>query len=123
MVDRCTGLSPARAAYRHGDAWLDELIPYLDENARFFRAYLQENLPKIKAFPLEGTYLQWVDFRALKLSDEGLEALLRDRAGLWVSQGNIFGKEGGGFARFNLATQRENLKDALTRLRGAIQSI
>lgn len=117
------GFIACEAAYRHGEPWLDQLIAYLNGNAQFFQRFVAESVPRVTADELQGTYLQWVDFRALRLDDGALESLIRDRAGLWVSQGYIFGKEGSGFARFNLATQRKTLRQALERLQVAVASL
>lgn len=67
-----------------------------------------------------GTYLQWVDCRALELTPDALDALFREEAGLWVSRGDQFGAEGAGFVRLNIATQRVRLEEALDALRDAL---
>ena len=117
------GLIAAEAAYRDADEWLDQLLSYLGSNAAYFRNYLEENIPLITADRLQGTYLQWVDFRKLGLNDEELEAFLRDKAKLWLSQGHTFGREGSGFIRFNLATPRANLTQALEQLTEAVHTL
>ncbi len=117
------GIIACEAAYREGEQWLDELLCYIAGNAGFFKRYLEENIPGVSADDLQGTYLQWVDFRKLGLSKEELEALLHDKARLWLSQGYIFGEEGSGFARFNLATQRSTLTRALDQLEEAVRTL
>ena len=114
------GLTACVAAYEHGAEWLDELKGYLKDNFDFLRAYLKENLPEIVLIEPEGTYLAWLDCRALHLSDEELEALM-GRAGLWLDDGYIFGEGGSGFERMNLACPRAVLKTALERLKSAIK--
>ena len=57
------GVAALKAAYNHGEAWLDELREYLWDNARTVYCFLEDNLPGVVASPLEGTYLMWLDFR------------------------------------------------------------
>jgi len=110
------GFIACKAAYSTGENWLDGVIGYINENSIFLNKYLADNAADIRAYDLQGTYLQWLDFRALGLEDAELENFLRDKAKLWLSQGYTFGKEGSGFARINIATQRATLKKALEQL-------
>lgn len=114
------GLTACAAAYEKGDGWLDELKQYLAENLAFVRAYLTENLPNIKLVEPEGTYLLWLDCRALGLDDEQLQELIEQRAKLWLDEGYIFGKGGSGFERINIACPRATLETALERLKEGV---
>ncbi len=114
------GLTACQAAYEGGRQWLDELKIYLKGNLDFVRSYLEEFLPEIKLIEPEGTYLIWLDFRALGLSEEELEDLIVNKAGLWLDSGAIFGKDGEGFERINMACPRVVLKEALDRLKNAV---
>ena len=73
-------------------------------------------MPKIKLIYPEGTYLLWLDFNELNLSDDVLESLLLDKAKIWLDGGKKFGKTGGGFQRLNVALPRKKLKYALESL-------
>ena len=117
------GFIACEAAYRGGEKWLDAVLDYINENSSFLKEYLAANIPDIKAFELQGTYLQWLDFRALGFDDTELENFLRGKAKLWLSQGYAFGKEGSGFVRINLATQRATLERALEQLSQALQTL
>lgn len=114
------GMAACVAAYEKGGEWLDALRVYLAENLAFLRTWLGENLPIVKLTEPEGTYLVWLDFRALKLSDDELKRLVEQKARLWLDDGYIFGRGGSGFERVNIACPRAVLKEALTRLKGAI---
>lgn len=114
------GLTACQTAYEGGRQWLDELKVYLKGNLDFVRAYLKELLPEIKLIEPEGTYLIWLDFRELRLQEEELEDLIVNRAGLWLDSGAIFGKDGAGFQRINMACPRSVLNEALNRLRNAM---
>lgn len=116
------GYEACRLAYEHCEAWLDELITVLDGNFRFMREYLEKNLPIIKMYRTEGTYLAWIDCRALGLSNEELERL-HIRHDLFLDEGYIFGKEGNGYERINIACPRHVLADALSRMSEAYSEI
>ena len=117
------GMTACVAAYTYGAEWLDELKSYLTENLNFARKYLKENLPDIKLIEPEGTYLIWLDCRALKLSDEELQNLVEQKAKLWLDDGYIFGKGGSGFERINIACPRATLKEGLDRFTRAVKSL
>ena len=117
------GLHACHAAYETGREWLEELKVYLKGNLNFTRAYLEENLPQIKLIEPEGTYLIWLDFRALGLPEEKLEHLIVHEAKLWLDSGAIFGAVGEGFERINIACPRAVLKEALERLHRAVNQM
>lgn len=117
------GLVACRAAYERGEAWLEELLIYLTDNLTFVREFLGERLPQIKLVEPQGTYLIWLDFRALGLSDELLEELIVKKAKLWLDEGTMFGEEGSGFQRLNIACPREILRQALMQLESAVNSV
>lgn len=117
------GLVACRAAYQHGARWLDELKSYLTLNLEFVRSFLADNLPQIRLVEPEGTYLLWLDCRALGLPDRELDDLIVHRAGLWLDAGPMFGAGGEGFQRLNIACSRAVLQKALTRLNAAVKEI
>ncbi|MDR3319159.1 MAG: pyridoxal phosphate-dependent aminotransferase [Clostridiales bacterium] len=114
------GIVAAEAAYRYGEPWLAALVAYLEKNADFIAGYLKQNLPQIKYQKPEGTYLAWLDFSALRLSQKELDRLITYKAGLWLDSGLIFGAEGAGFQRINFACPRSVLKEALDKLTKAL---
>ena len=116
------GIVACKAAYTYGEEWLKQLKVYLKENLDFLREYLKKELPQITLIEPEGTYLIWLDFRALGLSKEALHTLIEEKAGLWLDEGDIFGPEGEGFERINIACPRKTLEEALNRIRTAVSS-
>ena len=116
------GAVAQRAAYEGGEAWLDELLGYLDGTRAFVETFLAERLPMIHVSPLMGTYLMWLDMRALRLEQDALEKFLVEKAGLGLSGGTFFGEEGRGFMRMNIATPRRNVERALGQLEAAIKA-
>jgi cystathionine beta-lyase len=114
------GLIACQAAYAHGAEWLDALKKYLEGNIEFVRSFLSARLPKIKHIEPQGTYLLWLDFRQLNMSEEEREEFLIQKAGIWLSKGTIFGREGTGFERMNIASPRLILKKALLQLERAL---
>lgn len=117
------GLVACEAAYKYGRQWLNELKEYLLDNLNFLRDYLETNIPQIKLIEPEGTYLIWLDCSALGLEDKALEKFIVEKAKLWLDSGYIFGKEGEGFQRINIACPRETLKKALEQLKEAVDEI
>lgn len=114
------GLVACEAAYRHGEEWFLAVSEYIRENAVFVREYLEKYLPKVKMTKLEGTYLVWLNFREYGLTDEELENLLLYKAGVWLDGGSMFGKEGKGFQRINIACPRVVLQEALDKISAAL---
>ena len=117
------GLAAARAAYESGKEWLDEVRAYIKDNLIFFRDYLKENIGELSLIEPEGTYLVWVDFRKLGLSEKQREDLIVNKAKLWIDSGAMFGVDGEGFERFNIACPRSYLKKALDSLAKAIKGL
>ena len=110
------GLVACESAYRYGRDWLEQLLVYLRGNLDFARAYITENMPGVRLIEPEGTYFLWLDFRKLGLEKEELNRLIIEKAGLWLDAGEIFGSEGAGFQRINMACPRATLEEALKRL-------
>ena len=110
------GLVACQAAYETGEEWLKELKIYLEGNLDYVRTFLKENLPEIKLTEPEGTYLLWLDFKSLGMKEEQLKDLVENKAKLWLDSGAMFGPDGEGFERINIACPREILKQALTQL-------
>ncbi len=113
----------AEAAWRKGDAWLDELRAYVLANDRYMTDYLARELPAVTAFPLEGTYLALLDMRGLGMNDQQLNEFLLGRAKVWFDEGPMFGKGGEGMQRINLACPRRILDECLTRMAEAFRGI
>lgn len=114
------GLVATTAAYTHGAEWLTALMEYVAGNYRFLVDYLAEHLPQIKVIQPEGTYLVWLDCRALGLAQAERFALLFDEARVFLDYGEMFGPEGGGFERINIACPRSILAEALERIETAV---
>ena len=100
-------------AYRYGESWLEQVLEYVQRNYDFLVSRLAEQLPEARLFPLEGTYLTWVDLRSLGMSDEELKQRILGRARVWLDDGPMFGTGGEGFQRINLACPRRTLNKAL----------
>lgn len=111
------GLVASEAAYREGRPWLEAVKSYLKGNLDFTRSFFKKEMPEMKLIEPEGTYLIWVDASAYGLSNEELEHKILYDCHLWLDMGYIFGKEGEGFLRFNLACPRETLEKGLRQLK------
>ncbi|MFP3953732.1 MAG: MalY/PatB family protein [Candidatus Acetothermia bacterium] len=116
------GLVALKAAYGSGDGWLERQLAYLEDNIEFTLDAV-EGMPGVEAFRPEGTTLIWLDFRGLELTDEELEGFLVDKAKVGLDMGSWFGPGGEGFARLNVACQRETVKEGLSRISRALEDI
>lgn len=117
------GVIATQAAYNEGEEWLTQLIEYLHNNYFYMKVFCQENLPMYPIATLEGTYLVWMDCRAIGLSSEKLEQKLIDKAKLWLNAGTIYGTDGEGFMRWNIACPRATLKVGLERFTDFIHKL
>lgn len=109
------GVIATIAAYNEGEEWLNQLLQYIHGNYLFFKDYCEEHLPQLPVAPLEGTYLAWMDCRSLGIPSEELEEELMKEAKLWLNAGSMYGKEGEGFMRWNLACPRQLVKEGMER--------
>jgi cystathionine beta-lyase len=110
------GMAATEAAWRTGEAWLDALLPYLENNRDLFHARIEAAAPGARSMRLDGTYMAWVDFSATGLAPEDVAARVAKRARIYASPGEQFGPGGTTWLRFNFATPRPILEDALDRL-------
>ena len=117
------GIAACEAAYRYGEEWYSGVKAYIRENISFTKKFLEERISKVKMLEPEGTYLVWVDFRALGLSKRELEDLIIHKAGLWLDSGAIFGAAGEGFQRINVACPRVTLQTALEKIETAVNNL
>ena len=116
------GLTAAYAAYKNGKPWLLELHKHLKGNIDFLRSFLAEKLPKVRLIEPEGTFLLWLDFSKLGLSDSEIDDIIVNKAKVWLDRGTMFGPEGEFYQRINVATPRPVLEDALTRIAKAFEN-
>ena len=114
-------VTAVEAAYTYGEAWLNELLLYLEENYRLASSFIAEHIPEIKVIEPEGTYLLWLDCRGLGLNDKELDSFIKEKAKLLLEPGTIFGTGGSGFQRMNIACPRSRLLEALQRLETAVR--
>lgn len=117
------GVDALIAAYNECTEWLDNLIPYIYANYRLLKDEFEHRLPGLPIIKLEGTYLAWVDCRALNMPSEELEEYLIQNARVWINAGAIYGRDGEGFVRINLACQRDRLREGLRRMIPALAEL
>ena len=112
------GIVALQAAYNESEDWIDELNQYLWGNYQVLCDFIDKNLPQWKVCPLEGTYLPWVDVSAMGIPVETLCQRLLEEAKVWINPGTMYGPQTGkGYVRFNIATQRSRLVEALQRIK------
>lgn len=109
------------SAYRDGKEWLEELKLHLFKNYNMLKELCEKYPQLIKITPLEGTYLTWLDCRGLALSDRELREFFVKEAGLGLSAGIGFGREGSGFMRLNFAISSAKMSQVIQKLQQALQ--
>ena len=115
-----TGLRAAQAAYEHGADWLDQLQEYLFGNLNWLEQFLVNDLPQVRLVRPQGTYLVWLDFRSILPEDKERKSFMINEAKLWLDEGTMFGPEGSGYERVNIACPRATLEEAMRRLKVAL---
>lgn len=113
------GYKACEIAYSSCGEWLDECIQVIDENRRVITEFMVENFPQIRVCELQATYLLWMDWNGLGLDYKELERINRQEAGLFFDEGYIFGAQGEGFERWNLACPTSYVVAALKRMKEA----
>lgn len=109
------GVRATIAAYNKGEEWLQQLISYLKANYGCFKDFCDKNLTDFPIAKLEGTYLVWMDCRKLDIPSEELERQLIKEAKLWLNAGTMYGQDGEGFMRWNIACPRASMLEGLER--------
>jgi len=109
------GTMIATAAYQHGAEWLEALVPYLDQNRRLMDEGVNA-IPGLSSMVMESTYLSWVDFSGSGLTAKEMIHKVQNEAGIATNHGSMFGKGGENFLRFNFATPRSRVEEAVQRL-------
>lgn len=117
------GMIATEAAWRTGDAWLDALLPYLEANRDLLHGRIEKAAPGARAMKLDSTYLAWVDFAGTGLSAKEVDERIAKRARIFASPGAQFGAGGDGWLRFNFATPRPLLREALDRIDEAFSDL
>ncbi|MCQ2536990.1 MAG: pyridoxal phosphate-dependent aminotransferase [Lachnospiraceae bacterium] len=113
----------AIAAFKHGESWLNELREYLAENRFYAERYIEENIPALKTVKGKATYLLWIDCKSLGIKSDTLAEMIREKTGLYLSEGCEYRGDGRDFLRMNLACPRSRLEDGLQRLKKAVEEI
>jgi len=108
------------AAYSNGEAWLDALMAYLNETKLMVIDFAENHWPNVMVMPSEGTYLLWLDCRALQLSNDELKDFFIEQAKVGMNAGFTFGEVGSGFMRLNIAAPREYVMTACQRIADAL---
>lgn len=116
------GYKATELAYNTAEAWLDAVNEVILDNHHFLVNYFKEHMPKVKAYIPEGTYVSWIDFRELGLSNEKLEKIVHKQGQFMTNHGRTFGEEGAGFERANIALPQKNLEVQLERLVDALKN-
>jgi cystathionine beta-lyase len=125
------------AAYKDGADWVDQMLPYVDDNHTFVEQYVKKNIPNVGYIKAEGTYMTWLDFSKV-MDSIGAEEMaaakgkpteiffqdwLVEQSGVYLNPGNTYGSGGPGNMRFNLGSSRVVVKEALEHLADAMRKV
>lgn len=116
------GVAATIAAYNEGEEWLNQLVDYLHGNYEAMAEFCRRELPEFPITRLEGTYLVWMDCSSLGMPSDALEHALLDDARLWLNAGIMYGAEGEGYMRWNIACPRSVMLDGLNRFLNFVRS-
>ena len=127
LLDDCLGLmapplgiAAMVAAYNESEEWYEQVKTYIDGNIAYDRDFMKEELPKAHMVDAQGTYLVWLDLNAYCSDEKKLEALMHHTAKVALDEGYIFGEEGKGFERINMASPRSMIVDCMNRIKAAL---
>ena len=115
-------VTAAVAAFTKGEAWLDELREYIAGNKAVVTEFMRAELPQVKVVPSQATYLLWLDCGQLPGDTSSIAEHIREKTGLYLSEGSQFGGDGAHFLRMNIACPRETLREGLRRLKAGLQT-
>ncbi len=115
-------LPAMEAAFRQGEDWLDQLLPYIEGNVDYVCDFLRDEIPGIRARRPDATYLVWLDCRGFGMDDDALSRFMVEKAGLGLNAGRAFGANGSGFMRLNAACPRSVLETAMRQLKAAVDA-
>lgn len=116
------GVAATIAAYNEGEEWLNQLVDYLHGNYEAMAEFCRRELPEFSITRLEGTYLVWMDCSSLGMPSDALEHALLEDARLWLNAGTMYGAEGEGYMRWNIACPRSVMLDGLNRFLNFVRS-
>lgn len=110
----------AIAAFNHGEEWLEELKVYLADNRKYATEFISNNIRELSVVNSKATYLMWIDCRKLNIASDKLAEYIREKTGLYLSEGCEYRGDGKYFLRLNLACPRSRVEDGMNRLKKAI---
>ncbi len=116
------GVEALIAAYTEGDEWLKQLLEYLQYNIEYVCSFIDKGIPSLKVIRPQGTYLVWIDCRALNMNSSQLNTFLLQNAKVQINQGKMFGDNGDGFIRLNVACPKTLLIEGLNRIKKAVDT-
>ena len=116
------GMVACEAAYRHGEAWLEDMLAYVSANHVHFAASINAATNRVRVLPAESLYLAWMDCRGLGMTAPELDKFMLTKARVWLDKGQKFGAEGHGYMRVNLGCPRATVDEAIGRITEALKA-
>lgn len=117
------GLYATKAAYEHGEEWLEDTLSVIEQNRKFMIDFLKENIPEIRVAKPQGTYFLWLNCSLLLYSQATAAEFFKEEAKLRLNAGENFGEEYTSFVRMNIACFPETIQEAAIQIKEAIQKL
>jgi cystathionine beta-lyase len=115
------GLIALRAAYQHGEPWLEAMMAYIEVNRDYLYEFVNTELPGVTMAKPEGTYLAWLDCNAAGFKGKPSD-FFKANAKIAMNDGDWFGKGGTGFVRLNFGCPHAMLEEALSKMKAALDN-
>ena len=113
----------AIAAFSEGGVWLDALRGYISGNRKRVYEFVKNEIPEISVVKSDATYLLWLDISKTGMESTEVAAKIREKTGLFLTAGSIYGEAGRYFLRMNIACPKTLLEDGLNRLKKGIKNL
>lgn len=117
------GIISTMAAYNKCDYWIDEALKYIKNNIKYIIDYINRNITDLKCYMPEGTYLAWIDYSKLNISNEDFQKYLINIGKVAIMDGITYGEEGKFFIRINCACPMKKIKDCMNRINNTVEYI
>lgn len=114
------GLAAAIGAYTGGEGWLNDVTAYIEDNYKYLKGYIEDNMPQIRVTPAQGTFLVWLNVEALNFDDQTVKRFLFEHAKLVLNGGKAYGRQSSDYIRINVACPRPVLEEGLGRLKKGV---
>lgn len=112
----CLAEEAYKAAYNHGDEWLNQCLEYIEKNIDWTINQFNIHFPELHISKPEGIYMLWIDLSSFHIETDDMQRYFFENSNTYITQGEFFGKEYKNYIRLNMATQFSNVKKGVERI-------